>query len=274
MSSILPHKASRKSEEAPLKTLGIAVGALLLAAGPAAAQVLELRQYRLVEGRRDAFIDLFEREFVETQEAEGMRLVGQFRDADDPRRFTWLRAFPDMPARQQRLAAFYSGAVWRTHRAAANAMMVDSDNVLLLRPAGPGSVLHPAAERAAPGAAAPPAGIVVANIWRVWTEPDAAFAAAFEATVRPELEAAGLPVIGAYLPVREPNTFPALPVREGEKVFVWFTRTDSAHAYAAAVKRLEARPGWKAKVAPLMADQLESPPLVRRLSPTPRSALR
>jgi hypothetical protein len=128
--------------------------------------------------------------------------------------------------------------------------------------------------RAAPGLAPPPAGVVVANIWRLWAEPDAAFAAAFEATVRPELEAAGLPVIGAYLPVREPNTFPALPVREGEKLFVWFTRAGSAQAYAAAVKRLEARPGWKAEVAPLLADRLESPPLVRRLSATPRSALR
>jgi hypothetical protein len=274
MSSILRDKASRKPEETPVKTLGIAVAALALGAAPAAAQVLELRQYRLVEGRRDAFVALFEREFVETQEAAGMRLVGQFRDVDDPRRFVWLREFPDMAARAERLTAFYSGPVWRAHRAAANAEIVDSDNVFLLKPAQPGSGLRPAAERAAPGAAWPPAGIVVANVWRLWAEPDAAFAAAFETTVRPELEAAGLPVIGAYLPAREPNTFPALPVREGEKVFVWFTRADSVQAYAAAVKRLEARPGWKARVAPLMAEQLESPPLVRRLAPTPRSALR
>jgi quinol monooxygenase YgiN len=257
-----------------VKTLGIVAAALALGVTPAAAQIVELRQYRLVEGRRDAFVELFEREFVETQEAEGMRLLGQFRNLDDPNRFTWLREFPDMAARQQRLAAFYSGPVWRAHRTAANAMIVDSDNVLLLKPATPGSALRPAAARAAPGAAGPPAGVVVANLWRLWAEPDAAFAATFEATVRPELEAAGLPVIGAYLPVREPNTFPALPVREGEKLFVWFTRADSAQAYAAALKRLEARPGWKAKVAPLMADQLESPPLARRLAPTPRSALR
>ena len=92
--------------------------------------------------------------------------------------------------------------------------------------------------------------------------------------MKPELEAAGLPVIGAYLPVREPNAFPALPVREGEKVFVWFARADSAQAYAAALGRLEARPGWKARVAPLLADQQERPPVVRRLAPTPRSALR
>ena len=31
-------------------------------------------------------------------------------------------------------ASFYYGPVWKEHRTAANGMMVDSDNVLLLRP--------------------------------------------------------------------------------------------------------------------------------------------
>lgn len=38
-------------------------------------------------------------------------------------------------------------------------------------------------------------------------------------------------------------------------------------AYAAALERMGARPGWMAKAAPLLV-------LVRRLSATPRSALR
>jgi hypothetical protein len=29
--------------------------------------------------------------FVETQEATGMRVIGQFRDLGDPNRFVWLR---------------------------------------------------------------------------------------------------------------------------------------------------------------------------------------
>src|SRR5690349_1433902 len=41
--------------------------------------VLELRQYTLKPGQRDVLVTLFEREFVETQEAVGMHLVGQFR---------------------------------------------------------------------------------------------------------------------------------------------------------------------------------------------------
>ena len=257
-----------------MKALGIAIGVLALGAGNAAAEVLELRQYKLVAGQRDAFVRLFEREFVETQEASGMRLVGQFRDLDDASRFTWLRAFPDMAARERSLTAFYSGPVWRAHREAANGMMIHSENVLLLKPAGPDGALRPSAARAAPDAASPPAGIIVAHLWRLWAEPDAEFARLFQETVRPELEAAGLTVTGAYLPVRELNTFPRLALREGERLFVWFARADSAEAYAAAVQRAEARPAWKARVAPLLADRLESPPVVRRLAPTPRSTLR
>src|SRR6478736_3181951 len=84
-------------------------------------RVLELRRYTLQPGRRDEFIELFERCFVEPQEALGMRIVGIFRELDDPDRVVWIRAFPDMPARADALAAFYGGPVWQRHRSAANA---------------------------------------------------------------------------------------------------------------------------------------------------------
>ena len=96
--------------------------------------IVELRQYTLRPGRRDELIDLFERKFVDSQEAAGMTLIGQFRDLDDPDRFVWLRGFPDMESRNRALEAFYFGPVWQAHRGAANATMIDSDDVLLLRP--------------------------------------------------------------------------------------------------------------------------------------------
>ena len=96
--------------------------------------VVELRQYTLRPGQRDVLIGLFDREFVESQEAAGMAIVGQFRDLDDPDRFVWIRGFASMPARAAALAAFYGGPAWKANSAAANATMIDSDNVLLLRP--------------------------------------------------------------------------------------------------------------------------------------------
>src|SRR3546814_4874872 len=109
--------------------------------------VLELRQYTLRPHTRDTLIALFDSTFVESQEAVGMSVLGQFRDLDDPERFVWLRGFPDMARRPASLAAFYGGPVWAAHRDAARATMVDTDDVLLLRPARPGTGLLGVASR-------------------------------------------------------------------------------------------------------------------------------
>ena len=79
--------------------------------------IVELRQYTLHAGQTDLLIDLFEREFIESQEALGISVIGQFRDHDDPNRLVWLRGFPSMAARGAALAAFYGGPVWQAHRA-------------------------------------------------------------------------------------------------------------------------------------------------------------
>ncbi|MGW4610216.1 NIPSNAP family protein [Streptomyces sp. NPDC004532] len=97
--------------------------------------IVELRQYTLHPGARETLIELFEREFVIGQQSVGITVGGRFRDLDDPNRFVWLRAFPDMTRRRRSLEAFYTGPVWREHREAANATMIDSDDVLLLRAA-------------------------------------------------------------------------------------------------------------------------------------------
>src|SRR4051812_11734754 len=100
--------------------------------------VIELRQYELRPGQREVLVELFDREFVESQEALGARLIGQFRDLDRPDWFVWLRGFADMDARLRALTDFYGGSVWKANSAAANATMIDVANVLLLRPAQPG----------------------------------------------------------------------------------------------------------------------------------------
>ena len=71
--------------------------------------IIELRQYTLHPGKRDVLIDLFDREFVESQEALGMKIIGQFRDLDNPNRFVWLRGFRDMPRARWRSMIFTAG---------------------------------------------------------------------------------------------------------------------------------------------------------------------
>jgi hypothetical protein len=59
------------------------------------------------------------------------------------------------------LEAFYGGPVWKAHSRAANDTMIDSDNVLLLRPVA--GLQLDGAERPPPGSSAAPAGLVVAT---------------------------------------------------------------------------------------------------------------
>jgi hypothetical protein len=151
--------------------------------------IVELRQYTLRPGQRDVLIDLFDREFVETQEAAGMGVLGQFRDLDAPDRFVWLRGFPDMVARADSLGAFYGGPVWREHGRAANATMVDSDDVLLLRPvAQRWAFPEPRAARPPVGQPAP-ASVVLATLCFADRPFDSGFTSRFERELYPALAA-------------------------------------------------------------------------------------
>jgi len=213
--------------------------------------VIELRQYLLSPGMRDVLVELFERELLEPQEQAGMRIVGQFRDRDRPDHFVWIREFPSMAARAEALRAFYGGPVWRAHRAAANATMIDSDDVLLLRPVHPGSGFPPV------GSPGTPAGTITATICQRRTPIDDAFLRRFEREVVPALREAGAPPLACFHTETADNDFPALPVRTGEHVLVWFAR------------RLTEPATWAA-----LAPELLAAPQQLRLEPTPRSALR
>jgi len=99
--------------------------------------IVELRQYTLHRGKRHILVELFDREFVESQEALGMKVIGQFCDLDDPNRFVWLRGFRNMSERAEGLKGFYGGPVWKAQRETANATMIDSDNVFVTAPGAP-----------------------------------------------------------------------------------------------------------------------------------------
>jgi quinol monooxygenase YgiN len=252
------------------------VASLLLAgAGPARLRptIVELRQYTLHPGQRDVLIDLFEREFIESQEAHGMKVLGTFRDLDNPDRFVWIRGFPDMASRASALEAFYTGPAWQTHRQAANATMVDSDNVLLLHAARAGSELPTDTTARAPkGTATSPEGLVVATIYYFEQPPGPAFVEFFEKTVRPRLDAAGIAVRASYVTERSPNNFPRLPIREHEHAFVWISVFPNLARYEECLKGLSRSDGWS-EVVLSMRQKLKGAPEILRLQPTPRSAL-
>jgi hypothetical protein len=237
--------------------------------------VVELRQYTLHPGQRDVLIDLFDREFVETQEAVDMAILGQFRDLDDPDRFVWLRGFDDMPRRAQALGCFYGGPVWKAHKDQANATMIDSDDVLLLRPVAARSGFPATAAGRPPiGHAAPPPSRVLATLYYRDRPFDEAFLDFFDRQVRPVLVDTGAAPLACLQTEHAENTFPALPVRTGENVFVWFAQLPSQAHLSDHLHRLERSDRWQERVLPALSAMLASPPQQLRLAPTARSLLR
>lgn len=236
----------------------------------AACAVVELRQYTLRPGRRDELVALFDREFVETQEAVGMKVLGQFRDLDAADRFVWLRGFADMAARRAGLQAFYGGPVWADHGAAANATMLDSDDVLLLKPAWAGAAVQLREPRSAPLAAAPTRGFVDLTVFPLREPASSGLLALARERLAPCLAAGGARHTAWYVSEHSPNDFPRLPVREGEPVLVGLALFDDQ----AAAARFTRGGAWSRDAAPALAPYLAGAPQALRLAPTARSAIR
>jgi len=236
--------------------------------------VFELRQYTLHPGQREVLVSMFDRHFLESQEAVGIRVIGQFRDLDRPDHFVWIRSFEDMVTRDASLRAFYGGPLWKAHREAANATMIDSDDVLLLRPAARGEPFGRLDDtRPGPDADARPASLVLGTVWLLDRPVDGDFLRFFEEQVRPVLVGAGGPPRACLQTEESRNTFPQLPVRNGEHAFVWCATFAGEEGWSAYEAELERSLEWNAAVLPRLAAQVRGTQRLR-LQPTARSLLR
>ncbi|MGH7745332.1 MAG: NIPSNAP family protein [Candidatus Dormibacteria bacterium] len=227
---------------------------------------MELRQYTLYGGRRDELITVFEGEFINTQDEVGAHVIGTFRDLDDPDRFVWLRGFTDMPARAKALNDFYTGPAWKMHNRAANVTMLDSSNVLLLHPSAPlgGFLLRPPSR---------PVGEILAFIHYVDEALIAPFAVFFADHIARRAKAAGAELLASFASETSPNTFPQLPVREKDRVFVWFARL-AAGGEANFRRDWRTQTGWRDSSSEALLPALMRKPEMLRLTPTERSPLR
>lgn len=237
--------------------------------------VIELRQYITYPGKRDDLITLFEREFVESQEAVGIHVLGQFRDVNDPHRFTWVRGFSAMPARKQALTDFYFGPLWKTWKSQANATLYDNDDVLLLRPAAQGAGFAiDSASRPRKDATAPPAGFVVATLYYFKQPVSAEFIAGFNADLAPIFQRSGAQILGRFVTEPSTNTFAQLPVREDVNVFVWFARFADRNDYEQYNARLAHDARWRDHLFSALYKSLVRPPQTLMLEPAARSLIR
>lgn len=178
--------------------------------------VLELRQYTVHPGQREALIDVFERSLVESQEGFGIHVVGSFTDLDRPDRFVWIRGFDSADSRSTALRAFYTGPDWRANSSEVDRALIDFADVLLLQPAAGMGLRGTPGVRPTDRTGPASARVISGTVYSL--EPGADGAAV--------LAAVGAPALGVLHTHPGPNGFPSLPIREGEQVVVVLTDGD------------------------------------------------
>jgi hypothetical protein len=191
-------------------------------------QVVELRRYLMHEGQRENFAAYFDSYFPEAFQQLGAIAFGQFFERHQTSVFTWLRGFRDMDARAVVNGAFYYGPVWKEHKPAVNPLMIDSDNVLLLRPldANRGVTVLPAVDVVREGHTN--RGVVIAQIFAV--EDVEAFARDAE-PIFASYRDAGVREAGVLATLDAPNNFPQHPIRTDGPFLVWLGIVEDAQAF-------------------------------------------
>jgi hypothetical protein len=242
-------------------------------------QVIELRDYLIRDGMTGDFARYFEEHFLFSQRETGMHVLGQFEVVGAPNRFVWIRGFEDMATRRRGLDGFYGGPFWQARRAEANAMIVDSDAVHLLRPFGPRASLTGALaleDRASepPGVVPAHTGLIAVDFHRA--EPGALdrLVALFEQRLRPALVAQGHQLLGHFVAERAPNDYPRLPVVQDPTLLLILSAYRDAEHWAAMRAGWPDGDPWRAVLDGRSRAPLAGPVATTCLRPTARSLIR
>jgi hypothetical protein len=153
--------------------------------------------------------------------------------------------------------------------------MIDSDNVLLLRPALQTSGFSLEDMKRPPvGSDELPRKLIVATDYYFERSVPSDFINFFEDTLKPMATSLGATITAYFVGETSENTFPALPVREGENVFVWFSTFQDSAAYENYEAALSQSERWRDEVSVGLTNYFYTAAEVLKLSPTARSLLR
>jgi hypothetical protein len=232
-------------------------------------QVYEFRRYTIKPGERQHFALDFDTFFPEAFEQQGAIVAGSFLERQKPNGFTWIRGFHTLDARAVLNSAFYYGPLWKEHRQGVNALIDDSDNVMLMRPLVPEREIQilPAVDPVAETTGAQ--GVIVAQIFTVKPDSVEAFAKAAESAFA-AYRATGAREAGVLVTLDAKNNFPQLPVRTDGPFLVWLGVVKDNETLDGSFIAEEQR----AIQALVATGLLRGEPELDVMDPTPRSRLR
>lgn len=93
----------------------------------------ELRQYKIREGKMDAWVDFMERVIIPFQVSKGMVITGSYRGENDDTVYIWTRRFESEAERERLYDAVYNSDTWRDEIAPTVGELMDGPPVSVQR---------------------------------------------------------------------------------------------------------------------------------------------
>lgn len=93
----------------------------------------ELRQYKVLPGKMDAWIAFMEGTIIPFQVAQGMIITGSFRGEQDDSVYVWLRRFESEAERERLYAAVYDSDMWKNEIGPRVVELIDRGSIEVQR---------------------------------------------------------------------------------------------------------------------------------------------
>jgi len=101
--------------------------------------IVEVRTYYMKPGRRDEFVELFQRRARQAQESYGIKVLGLLVDLENPDTVVWLRSFSSLEERERLKKEFYEGPEWTSELEGLAMPLIDRGEVVVTQ-AAPGAL--------------------------------------------------------------------------------------------------------------------------------------
>lgn len=202
-------------------------------------KVIEIRNYLLKPGHRDKYIDAFKNKLLDTLNARGNYVLGQYRVKGENDHFVWIRGFDDMSSRKQALESFFSSAYWEKHKHIPGESLVGYTNVYLLKP------LPIRVDKKSDAAGfnakwfGKPKGVTVVDFYVANEMLDQLVdlvSARYDSLIR----AAGVKDISYWVSETSPNNYPSLPVFQDKNLLVTISFFKDEREYHSMMNKIRA----------------------------------
>jgi hypothetical protein len=93
----------------------------------------ELRQYRIRDGKRDAWVKLMEERIIPFQVSKGMVFVASFVSMDEPDLYIWIRRFESEEEAKRLYSEVYESEYWLREIKPVADGLLDRDRTIITR---------------------------------------------------------------------------------------------------------------------------------------------